>query len=83
MIPTAAVFPTSWLTSPWYGTLTAFVAVNTLVYVILSISKILPRVHPTTWFHRADGVSRRRETRSIYPDPHSAAGPLRTELGER
>ena len=68
MIPTSAVFPSSWLTSTWYGTLTAFVAVNTLVYVALSISKILPRVHPTTWFRRQNGASQRRETRSIYPD---------------
>lgn len=68
MIAATAVFPSSWLASSWYATLTAFVAVNTLVYVVLSISKILPRVHPTTWFRRGNGISRRRETRSIYPD---------------
>ena len=68
MIPPATVFPSSWLTSPWYATLTAFVAVNTLLYVVLSISKILPRVHPTTWLLSRDGASRRRESRSIYPD---------------
>jgi hypothetical protein len=64
----ASVFPSSWLDSPWYATLTAFVAVNTLLYVVVSISKILPRIHPTTWFSRGKGASRRRETRSIYPD---------------
>ena len=64
----ASVLPSSWLTSTWYATLTAFVAVNTLVYVVLSISKILPRIHPTTWFRPANGASRRREGRSIYPD---------------
>ena len=63
-----AVFPSSWLSTPWYATLTAFVAVNTLIYVVLSISKILPRVHPTTWFRSESGFSRRRETRSIHPD---------------
>jgi hypothetical protein len=62
------VFPSEWLTSPWYATLTAFVAVNTLLYVVLSISKILPRAHPTTWFRAGSTASRRRETRSIYPD---------------
>lgn len=63
-----AIFPSAWLNTPWYATLTAFVAVNTLLYVVLSISKILPRVHPTTWFRRESGYSRRRETRSIHPD---------------
>ena len=59
--------PTEWLASDWYATLTAFVAVNTLVYVVVSVSKILPRMHPTTWLRR-DGISRRRETRSIFPE---------------
>jgi hypothetical protein len=77
VIPTSAVFPSSWLTSTWYGTLTAFVAVNTLVYVALSISKILPRVHPTTWFRRQNGASQRRETRSIYPEA-ADSGELKT-----
>jgi hypothetical protein len=67
------VFPTEWLSSPWYATLTAFVAVNTLVYVVLSVSKILPRIHPTTWLRGDDDASRRRETRSIYP--HQPASP--------
>jgi hypothetical protein len=62
------VFPTEWLSSPWYATLTAFVAVNTLVYVVLSVSKILPRVHPTTWWRGGGGAGRRRESRSIYPE---------------
>lgn len=67
MIHPLSVLPGSWLTSSWYATLTGFVAVNTLLYVVLSVSKILPRVHPTTWFSRG-GISRRRETRSIYPE---------------
>lgn len=67
MTPTV-VLPNAWLNSPWYTTLTAFVAVNTLLYVVLSISKILPRIHPTTWISRGNSASRRRETRSIYPD---------------
>ena len=66
MMP-GSVLPNEWLGSSWYAALTAFVAVNTLVYVVVSVSKILPRVHPTTWFRRG-GTSRRRETRSIYPE---------------
>jgi hypothetical protein len=62
------VFPSEWLSSSWYATLTAFVAVNTLVYVVLSVAKILPRVHPTTWWRGGGASSRRRESRSIYPD---------------
>jgi hypothetical protein len=81
MSPTAAVLPASWLTSPWYATLTAFVAVNTLLYVVLSVSKILPRLHPTTWFARRNGMSRRRETRSIYPRGTAPGEP--TRIGHR
>lgn len=67
MSPMSA-FPSVWLNTSWYSTLTAFVAVNTLIYVVVSISKILPRIHPTTWLGRGKGASRRSETRSIYPD---------------
>lgn len=63
--------PSSWLVSDWYATLTAFVAVNTLIYVVLSVSKVLPRLHPTTWLRDGNANSRRRESRSIYPDPTS------------
>ena len=62
------VLPSSWLSSTWYATLTAFVAVNTLVYVVLSVSKVLPRVHPTTWLRTDSAASRRRESRSIFPE---------------
>ncbi len=65
----STVLPSSWLTSDWYATLTAFVAVNTLVYVVLSLSKVLPRLHPTTWWSPRPDDSRRRESRSIYPGP--------------
>jgi hypothetical protein len=66
------VFPSSWLVSDWYATLTAFVAVNTLIYVVLSVSKVLPRLHPTTWWSQGSGATRRRESRSIYPDRPTA-----------
>lgn len=75
MTTLANVFPNEWLSSPWYATLTAFVAVNTLVYVVLSVAKILPRVHPTTWLRGSGEATRRRESRSIYPDGHPASPP--------
>jgi hypothetical protein len=68
MTTLVSIFPSAWLSSDWYAALTAFVAVNTLVYVVLSVSKILPRVHPTTWLRGSSAASRRRESRSIYPD---------------
>lgn len=80
MTPPTSVLPGAWLDSSWYATLTAFVAVNTLLYVVLSISKILPRAHPSTWW-RGNGASRRRETRSIYPDGY-VAGPLMGARGD-
>ena len=67
----SGVLPSSWLVSGWYSTLTAFVAVNTVVYVVLSVSKVLPRLHPTTWLRSSRNARRRRESRSIYPDPSS------------
>jgi len=68
----SSVLPSSWLVSDWYATLTAFVAVNTLIYVVLSVSKVLPRLHPTTWLRSGDDATRRRESRSIYPGPPPA-----------
>jgi hypothetical protein len=53
------------LQSPWFAVLATFVAINTLMYVSLAVSKLLPKVHPGDWLH---GRERRRETRSIHPD---------------
>lgn len=44
--------------------LTAFVAINTVIYSVLAVAKILPRLYPSTWFR---GRNRRTEDRSIYP----------------
>ena len=59
-----------WLTpetlqSKWFEVLAAFVAINTLIYATLTLSAILPRLYPTTWF---SGNDTRSQTRSIYPD---------------
>lgn len=68
MITIAGVLPHEWLTSSWYAALTAFVAVNTILYLVLSVSKVMPRLNPGAWLRRRDGAPARRESRSIYGD---------------
>lgn len=63
--PWGLLLPESTLHSHWFVVLTAFVAVNTLVYVTLSVVKSLPRIHLGDWLPRR---YTRRQTRSIYPD---------------
>ena len=48
-----------------FAVLAGFVAVNTVMYVALSLAKALPRVHPRDCVPRRYA---RGETRSIYPD---------------
>lgn len=59
------VLPVSTLQEPWFYVLAGFVAVNTVVYVALSVVKALPRVYLGDWLPRDYA---RRETRSIFPD---------------
>lgn len=47
------------------GLLAAFVAVNTIMYVVLAVAKVLPKVYVQGWLPRR---YRRTETRSIHPD---------------
>ena len=65
LVPTGILLPESLLQSPFFGVLSAFVAINTLVYCTLAVAKILPKIYPSDWFR---GANRRTETRSIYPD---------------
>ncbi len=44
--------------------LAAFVTINTVMYCALAVAKMLPRLHPTTWF---PGSNRRSQERSIHP----------------
>lgn len=60
------LLPEEVLHTRWFAVLAAFVAVNTVIYVCLSVFKIFP-VPRIRW----SGRSRRRETRSIHPE-----GPL-------
>ena len=65
------VFPETVLQSHWFAVLSAFVAVNTVMYVALAIAKVLPKWYFSDLF---SSRKRRSETRSIYPQG-SAAGP--------
>lgn len=64
--PQGILFPQEWLTSDWFSIFAAVVAINTLVYVVLGVSKLFP-VWRFSVFRR-DPRNRRGETRSIYPD---------------
>lgn len=62
--PTGFLLPESVLQSDWFSVLATFVAINTIIYVVLGIIKVLPKVR----LRRHSGASRRSETRSIHPD---------------
>ncbi|GAB3518181.1 hypothetical protein [Arthrobacter monumenti] len=65
MPPTGILFPEATLQSELFAIMAAFVALNTVMYVALSVAKILPKVYFGDWIrtHKA-----RSETRSIHPD---------------
>ena len=60
------ILPESALHTGWFAVLSAFVAINTVMYVVLATATMLPKVHVTDWFTSRD---RRTENRSIHPDP--------------
>jgi len=68
ILPAGLLLPEGIVSSQPFGILMAFVAINTIMYTVLAVAKMLPKVHA------ADYLPRRRyraETRSIYPDaPH-------------
>ena len=59
------VLPESVLDEHWFATLAGFVAINTILYVTLSVFKILPKVYVSDYIKHH---GRRAETRSIFPD---------------
>ncbi len=69
------VLPSSWLGTAWYATLTGFVAVNTLIYVVLSLAKLAHPVHPGQWIYSLRTRRQRREDRSIHPPGVPLGGP--------
>jgi hypothetical protein len=64
-----SILPESLLHTQWYAVLAGFVAINTILYVSLSVFKILPKVYLSDYMKRR---GRRAETRSIYPNGSSA-----------
>lgn len=64
-VPTGILLPESLMSSNFYAILTLFVAINTLIYVALAVSKILPKIYLTDWIQRRRS---RSETRSIHPE---------------
>ena len=60
------LLPESVLHSGWFAVLAAFVAINTVMYVVLATATMLPKVHVADWFTSRD---RRTQNRSIHPDP--------------
>lgn len=65
LLPMGIALPESTLHETWFLVLAGFVAVNTIVYVTLSVAKALPRVYLRDWLPRKYN---RAETRSIFPD---------------
>lgn len=59
------LLPAELLQSDWFSVLATFVAINTVIYVVLGIIKIVPKVRLR---RTHTGASRRSETRSIHPD---------------
>lgn len=65
MVPYGILLPEWLLRTDAFMVLSAFVAINTLVYVTLAVSKMLPKLYLSDW---VGGRDRRAETRSIHPD---------------
>jgi len=64
-----SVLPESILHTQWYAAMSGFVAINTILYVSLSIFKIMPKLYLNDVLKKH---GRREETRSIYPNGDSA-----------
>ena len=65
LVPMGVLLPDGILRHEAIAVLAAFVAINTIVYVTLSVAKMLPKVYISDWFTTRN---RRAETRSIHPD---------------
>lgn len=65
ILPAGVLLPQEVLAADWFSVLATFVAINTVIYVVLGIIKILPKVRLR---RTHSGASRRSETRSIHPD---------------
>jgi hypothetical protein len=63
--PLGIVLSDSILRSEGFAVLAAFVAINTVMYVVFAVAKMLPKVYVSDLVSRRN---RRIETRSIHPD---------------
>jgi hypothetical protein len=66
------LLPESLLHSATFAILSAFVAINTVMYGALALGKLLPKVYVADWVPQRN---QRSETRSIYPDLEPARLP--------
>jgi hypothetical protein len=62
------LLPESILHSGPFLVLATFVAVNTMMYAVLAVAKLAPKVYVTDLFRRRD---QRVDNRSIHPEPAS------------
>lgn len=65
LVPMGILFPQEILDSAWFGVLSAFVSINTVMFLSMAIAKTLPKVHLDALLPRH---YTRAETRSIHPD---------------
>ena len=63
--PTGLLLPAELLASPFFQFLSAFVAINTIMFAALAIAQMLPKVY---FSDLVTSRGRRKETRSIHPD---------------
>lgn len=59
------LFSESVLHTELFAVLSAFVAINTVMYCALTVAKVLPKVYLADWI---TSRNRRTETRGIHPD---------------
>ncbi|MGX1591202.1 hypothetical protein ACWICO_08780 [Glutamicibacter sp. NPDC055491] len=63
-IPHGIILPESVLLSDWFAVLASFVAINTVLYLVLGLAKLLPVIR----IRSSRGRERRSETRNIDPE---------------
>lgn len=71
VVQAGLLLPEELMHSRWFAVLSAFVAINTVLYLTLAIVKILPKAYLSDW---VDHRNRRAETRSIYPESEPGPG---------
>jgi hypothetical protein len=71
MLPLGVLLPASTLDHTWFAVLSAFVAINTVMYTALAIAKVAPKIYLSDLVDRRD---RRTTNRSIHPTPEDQDG---------